>query len=131
MDKRQDLGIAYRKQSGKPEEAVDKLKNGEVFKKETHKDRSYILNDNKEIVVKSNWNNKPRNWVVSAYNLKKETPSQALPEFRALNQTSANGQQISPLDSTKVPENIIPDKQSSLKSIEDWLKEVKRKRGHK
>jgi len=193
LDKRNDWGIAFTKQSGKPEEAIEKLLeqkqgfvpkattkkgigdidfvwgdkgkglqhiierrnneglNGEnfvreipqviekskVYNKTSHLDRKYIGDQKREIAVKTEWNKKPRNWIVSSYNLEK-VPSQALPGGRALEQTYANGQQISPLDLGRTPNNIIKPfiqnhnpSQSSIQkplSHEAWLEELKRKR---
>ena len=57
---------------------------------------------------------------------------------RALEQTYANGQQIPPLDLTKMPKDIIPPSQSNLNptnqqakqllTYDEWLEELKRKR---
>ena len=72
------------------------------------------------------------------YNLKDETPLQDLSGGRALEQTYASGQQISPLDLTKVPHGIITNSNSNLNSNcqsiqqplshNDWLEELKRRR---
>ena len=61
-----------------------------------------------------------------------------MPGGRALEQTYASGQQISPLDSTKVPHDIITDSKSNLnpsqqsiqkpQSYAEWLEELKRRR---
>ena len=64
--------------------------------------------------IKVDYNKKPRKWLVSSYNLKKETPSQDLPGVRALEQTYASGQQISPPDLMKTPYNIIQPPQNNL-----------------
>ena len=62
----------------------------------------------------TDYNKKPRNWLVSSYNLKEEAPLQDLPGGRALEQTYASGQQISPPDLTKVPHNIVTNSNSNL-----------------
>ena len=74
----------------------------------------------------------------TSYNLDKETPLQDLPGGRALEQTYASGQQISPPDLTKVPHNLItnsnsdlnPSRQSMQKpmSHNEWLEELRRRR---
>jgi len=80
----------------------------------------------------------------AAYNLNKETPSQALPGGRALEQTYASGQQISPPDLTKMLGDMVThssskvnDKTPETQSIqpapppesrEDWLERLKRER---
>ena len=63
---------------------------------------------------------------------------QDLPGGRALEQTYASGQQISPLDLPKVSHNIIPSSQTNLNpshqaikaplSYDERLEELKRKR---
>ena len=118
-------------------EIPDGIKNGDKFNKNTHKDRDYIKDNEKEIVVKKEYNRKPRNWIVSSYKLK-GAPSQDLSVGRALEQTYANGQQIPPLDLTKMPKDIIPPSQSNLNpanqqakqslTYDEWLEELKRKR---
>ncbi len=113
------------------------LKKSKVYKKKEHVDRKYIGDNHKEASIKADYNKKPRNWLVSSYNLKEEAPSQDLPGGRALEQTYASGQQISPPDSTKVPHDIITDSKSNLnpsqqtiqkpQSYAEWLEELKRR----
>ena len=115
-----------------------------VYNKFKHYDRKYIGNEKQEVAIKKNWNNKPRNWIVSAYDLS-EPSSQALPGGRALEQTYASGQRISPLDLKRQPNDIILSSTSNLnpsqsakvyetsttqtpKSNDEWLKWLKRKR---
>lgn len=117
------------------------LKKSKVYNKKEHVDRKYIGDAQKEASIKTDYNKKPRNWLVSSYNLKKIAPLQDLPGGRALEQTYASGQQISPLDLTKVLPNIIPPSQANLNPSEqsvqapitfvEWLEELKRKRRNK
>ena len=186
LDKRQDWGIAYRKQSGKPAEAIDKLLqekqgfvpkafnkegigdvdlvwgkggkkgfglshvvdqrnaqniNGEKFIKlipqitkegsistvPNQPNISFINNNDDAVLVKRVWDDKKRNWVVTAF---KNNESPSKPTNRTPDIANNSGK-MTPLPNLQGDNNIIPDKQSSLKSFEDWLKEVKRKRGHK
>ena len=119
-------------------ELPDFLKNSKVYKKKEHIDRKYIGDNHKEASIKADYNKKPRNWLVSSYNLKDEAPLQDLPGGRALEQTYASGQQISPPDLTKVPHSIITNSNSNLNpsqpsiqkplSHNEWLEELKRRR---
>ena len=116
----------------------DFIKNSKVYNKKEHLDRQYIGNAKKEAAIKTNWNKKARNWLVSSYNLKQKTPSQDLSGVRALEQTYADGQQISPSDLRRNPSNIIQPSPNNLnpsqKAIQkpishnEWLEELKRKR---
>ena len=194
LDKRKYWGIAFTKQAGQPEAAIEKLleqkqgfvpkairksgigdidfvwgdsnkglqhiiyrrnnegingdefvknipnliKNSKVYHKNKHYDRKYIGDGNQEISVKTAWDNKSRNWIVSSYNLTKKAPSQDLSGLRALNQTCADGQQISPSDLQNVPSsslsnnflklNPMSSRIPKIPSFEEWLDELKRKR---
>ncbi len=192
LDKRQDWGIAYRKQSGKPAEAIDKLlqekqgfvpkafnkegigdvdlvwgkqnyqtgqgyglehiidgrnrknkidgekfvrglsetfENGIVTPDKLHINNSNIEDLNTKIAIPNNWNGKPRNWVLTAHPQNKSASKRLAADIPKLSKPRSDGRSYFTTELT-TDNNIIPEKPSSLKSFEDWLKEVKRKRGH-
>ena len=110
----------------------------QAYSKKGHPGRYYLGEKNKEAAIRTDYNKKPRNWLVSSYKLKDEAPLQDLPGGRALEQTYASGQQISPPDLTKVPHNIITNSKSNLNlsqqsiqkplSHNEWLEELRRRR---
>lgn len=205
LDKRRDWGIAYTKQSGKPDEAVEKLleqkkgfvpkaihkegigdidfvwgkhlpaknknkkssgeglkhiierrneqdyngidfvkeipesiKDGNIYIKPDHKGRIYIGNSVKENTIRTDYDKKPRNWLLTSYYKNKSTPSQDLAGCRTLDQTYANKQSF-PLSDLSRSNNILTDISSDLnpqavspsiqapKSYQEWLDELRRK----
>ena len=110
------------------------FKDGNSYLKEGHPGRYYIGHKNKEAVVRTDYNNKKRNWLTSAYYLE-GAPSQDLAGFRTYDQTYANKQSFPLLDSQK-SDNILPSLSNNLKptdiekackplSFNDWLKVLK------
>lgn len=95
------------------------IKMGRAFKKKGHTDRNYILNNQTETSVKSNWNGKNRNWVVSSYN--KKDPNKALPGFRTYEQNHFDKQQI-PLSNFLESNYIIPQNTRNLNPPSEFLK---------
>ncbi len=48
----------------------DIINNGKVIDRDKSLGRLYVLNNNKEVAIRLTWDNKERNWLVSAYILK-------------------------------------------------------------
>lgn len=191
LDKRQDWGIAYRKQSGKPAEAVDKLlqekqgfvpkafskegigdidlvwgkqdyqagqgyglehiidgrirknkidgekfvkglpetfDNGVVTTDSLHPGNIYIEDLNNKIGIPQDWNGKPRNWVITAHPQNKSA-SKRLAANSPLSKPDDNSRSYFTTELT-ADNNIIPDNIPKLNSFDEWLKKLRRNRGH-
>lgn len=186
LDKRQDWGIAYRKQSGKPVEAIDKLlqekqgfvpkafskegigdvdlvwgkggkrgfglshivdqrnaqnihgenfvksiphiaQEGKISSVSNQPNISFIKNDDASVLVKRVWDEKKRNWVVTAFK-NNESPS------GSINRTPDivnNVGKMTPFPNSQGDNLIIPEKSQALKSFTEWLEELKHQRRDK
>jgi len=97
------------------------IRAGQIFKKNGHIDRNYILNNKTETSVKSKWNDKNRNWIVSAYNRKDS--NKALPGFRTYEQNYFDKQQI-PLSNFIESNYIIPYNSLNFNATNEFIKKL-------
>lgn len=90
------------------------IEKGEVFVREGHPGRKYIINKNNEAVIRLDWDGEKRNWLASAYK-KEEAPLSASSDRSA---THVLGDKLDAGDgviSSPTPDNtIISDKNSNL-----------------
>ena len=115
------------------------IKDGNVYTKPEHNGRIYIGNSNKENAIRTDYNKKPRNWLLTSYYKDGSTPSQDLAGCRTLDQTYADKQSF-PLSDLPRSNDIITNTSPNLnpqvanqtikvlKLYQEWLEELRRKR---
>lgn len=88
------------------------FKNGEKYTKKGHPGWYYVGKEHKEAAIRTDYNQKNRNWLTSAYYLD-EAPSQASAGFRTYDQNHSD-KQFFPLSDLQKSNNIITNSKQNL-----------------